>query len=597
MNTESPVIDYRLSVKSQSQHLFEVTMTVPDLDSESVTVCLPAWIPGSYMIRDFARNIITFEASTSDGEFLEVSKLDKQSWKITTSGRAFTLSYTVYAFDLSVRSAFINDEFAFCNGTSVFLAVKGHEQLPCRLQIIPPTHLSLWHVETSMPVDNIRESDACYLSKDYDELIDHPIFIGRCSRASFMVGDVEFVLLFSGSTQVDVSKISTDLVPICEHHLKLFSRPYPMQRYVFMTLLSDSGYGGLEHRSSTALLYPRFDLPLTGEPVRNSDTYTAFLSLCSHELFHTWHVKRIKPSVMIKPDLSAEVYTDQLWIYEGFTSFYDDVTLARAGVISGEKYLELVGQNLTRLQQTAGRNKQSVAESSFDAWTKFYKQDASATNNIVSYYNKGGIIALGLDLLLRRRSNNEVTLDNVMQILWRDYGLEQSGTQDNVIAEVCNSEFGIDITDYLQSVVYGTEDVPLQHWLSDIGIEMNFRPRQGKDDKGGTPPASAPHRHQLGASVKNAEAGVTVLQVREGLAACQAGIQINDRLVAFNGYVVNDALLQRLLDACQQSHAQVTVIREGRLLNLELPILSSREDVCYLTISNPDAFKQWLGRP
>ena len=233
------------------------------------------------------------------------------------------------------------------------------------------------------------------VEKNYDELIDHPIYVGIADTHSFEVDGITFTLLFSGNNNIDYERIANDLTPICKHHLDLFGAPQPINNYLFMTLLADNGFGGLEHKYSTALLYPRFDLPHVGEREKKTDSYITFLSLCSHEFFHTWHVKRIKPSVMVKPDLSQETYTNQLWIYEGFTSFYDDVTLARAGVIEPQKYLDIVAQNVSRLLQNAGRFKQSAAESSFDAWTKFYKQDASATNNIVSYYTREALSPLG----------------------------------------------------------------------------------------------------------------------------------------------------------------------------------------------------------
>lgn len=384
------------------------------------------------------------------------------------------------------------------------------------------------------------------------------------------------------------------MIPVCEHHLDLFPGPPPVEHYLFITLLSDSGFGGLEHRHSTALLYPRFDLPLEREAGSKTDQYITFLSLCCHELFHTWHVKRLRPEVMLAPNLAAEVYTPQLWIYEGFTSFYDDVTLARKGLITPEKYLEIVAQNLTRLQVSKGRFKQSVAESSFDAWTKFYKQDASAPNNIVSYYTKGGIIAFGLDLLLRRESKGQVTLDTLMQQLWRQYGADEIGTPDDVIETVCQQTFGIDVSDYLSRVVYGTEDVPLADWVSEIGISLHTRPKNSLADRGGQPPSAAYQRHPLGAMVKNSDLGATVQVVFEGGAASAAGLQVNDRIIALNHWVVSDVLLQRLLNQTVESQVELTVVRDGRLLTLSLPVEPEQQEACYFTIEDSAAFSEWL---
>ncbi|MDO6565939.1 M61 family peptidase [Alteromonas sp. 1_MG-2023] len=590
----SPTLHYQLSIFSWQQHLFDVTLTVPSHKTQTLNLTLPSWIPGSYMVRDFAKNIVSLSATNTDtGDSINCIKTDKQTWQANTQGQALTITYRVYANDLSVRSAFINDEYAFINGTSAFLSVEGFEERPCKLQIIKPA-ITNWRAYTSMPLTNDVHDSWEYEVKDYAEFIDHPIYIGVCNLHSFDVDGVTFELLFSGRNNLDLERIANDLTPICRHHMQLFGDPQPMQRYLFMTLLADTGFGGLEHRDSTALLFPRFDLPMVGESETKTDGYITFLSLCSHELFHTWHVKRIKPEVMVKPDLQKETYTNQLWIYEGFTSFYDDVTLARAGTITPQKYLDIVSQNLTRLLQNAGRFKQSVAESSFDAWTKFYKQDASATNSIVSYYTKGGIIAFGLDLLLREKSNNDVTLDSLMRHLWEQYGRDEKGTPDDVIAAICEQDFNIDISDYLADVVYGTKDVPLENWLSNIGVELLTRSKVSAEDKGGKTSGEGVKR-QLGANCKPAPLGLTVTQVFEGLAASDAGLMVNDTIIAVNGYVVNQVKLQRILDSTNTGQVSISLIRDGRLLTGDLDVRNAREDVCYFSVVDESKLAAWLG--
>ena len=594
MFQDNSVLQYTLDVHSVQEHLFRVSLALPAHTTDSLILTLPAWIPGSYMIRDFARNIVRLRAEDHQGKLLDVAKTDKQTWLLQTGGAPVTITYDIYAYDLSVRSAYINDEYAFCNGTSVFLQVKNAESLPCSLQINQLPGYADWQIETSMPARQQNEDGMRFFCENYDELIDHPIFIGRCQLKSFDVNGVQFVLLFSGNTPIDIDRIASDLVPVCQHHMTLFGDPQPVSRYVFMTLLSDSGFGGLEHRSSTALLYPRFDLPLQQEPEEKTDGYITFLSLCSHELFHTWHVKRIKPDVMVKPDLQTETYTEQLWIYEGFTSFYDDLTLARTGLIEPEKYLDIVAQNLSRLQVNAGRYKQSAAQSSFDAWTRFYKQDASAPNHIVSYYTKGGIIAMGLDLLLRKESQGQYNLDDVMQILWNDYGRDIKGTPNDVIASITEKHFNIDIQLFLNKTVYGVEDVPLQTWLNDIGVSLKTRVKTAPDDKGGI--ARSPKRlhRAFGAVTKALETGVLVQVVREKTPACEAGLQVNDKLIAANGYVVNPPLLQRLLDNSNEDTLELLVIREGRTLTMTMPVRPAAEEVCYLEINDKQKLLNWL---
>lgn len=589
MSEPSVYPHYTLAVDSISEHTFAVSVSIPASQSKVTTLSLPAWIPGSYMIRDFARHIIKIEAFNDSGEAVVLDKTDKQTWQYCAQNQSITVTYTVFAFDLSVRSAFINDQYAFCNGTSVFLKIHGLEHQPHTLTIIPPAK-SNWNVHTSMVC-----LDNQYQCQNYAEFIDHPIFIGQAQVQTFKVDNIEFDVLFSGDAPVDIERICNDLKPVCQHHLSLFEKPYPIQRYLFMTLLSDTGFGGLEHRNSTALLYPRFDLPLPGEHKVRPDGYITFLSLCSHELFHTWNVKRIRPEVLVQPDLSSEVFTEQLWIYEGFTSFYDDVTLARTELITPEKYLEIVGQNLTRLLHGSGRHLQSAAASSFDAWTRFYKQDANSVNHIVSYYTKGGIIALGLDLLIRRESQNRYSLDTVMKHMWNDYGKDERGTPDDVIATICHDKLNIDVTDYLNQVVYGTEDVNLSAWLADIGVTLHYRAKLNSADKGGTDVGHGGNQHMLGATVKTAPMGVAVAQVNSNTAASKAGLQINDIILAVDNFVVNENLLQRLLNTSTETTLALTVIRDGRILTLTLPVQQSLQQACYFTIEDREKLQRWLG--
>lgn len=611
-------LHFSLNLSQWQAHQFDVQLSIPAHSASSLTLSLPSWIPGSYMVRDFAKNIVSLSAKKTAANTLaaealtqssvSIVKLDKQTWSIQTDGDACIIDYTIYANDLSIRSAFINHEYAFINGTSAFLQIAEFENSQHQLEItLGDTIPSNWNAHTSMEtrepcsLDSMIDANAnanarawYFEAKNYDEFIDHPIYVGVADTYEFEVDNVNFTLLFSGINNIDYARIAKDLAPICQHHLSLFGSPYPVKDYLFMTLLADNGFGGLEHKYSTALLYPRFELPLVGDGEEKTDGYVTFLSLCSHEFFHTWHVKRIKPNVMVKPDLSKESYTNQLWIYEGFTSFYDDVTLARVGTIPPQKYLDIVAQNISRLLQNAGRFKQSAAESSFDAWTKFYKQDASATNNIVSYYTKGGIIALGLDLLLREQSGDTVCLDDVMRVLWQQYGKDESGTPDNVIQTLCKAHFDIDVSGYLNSVVYHTDDVELDALVQRIGVALRTRAKVSSEDKGGLS-LKSPMKRQLGATIKPAPLGLTVAQVFEGLAAMRAGILLNDNIIAINGHVVSQGKLQRILDTTLESTADVSVIRDGQLLNVTLPIMEARKDMAFFEINDADVFGHWLG--
>ena len=399
-------IRYHIVPASPEAHLFEVELTVERPHPDGQLLSLPAWIPGSYMIRDFARNVVWLKAFCDDAP-VGVSKVDKQTWRCAPCAGALTLRYQVYAWDLSVRSAHLDTTHGYFNGTSVFLAVHGQEQSPCAVEIAPPhgdTYKD-WRVATTLALDGAALwGFGRYRADDYDALIDHPVEMGRFDIVEFEACGVPHAMTLTGHHRADQARLARDLQRICEYHIRLFGEPAPVQRYLFQVMITGDGYGGLEHRSSTSLLCSRDDLPRADQD-EVSDGYRSFLGLCSHEYFHTWNVKRIKPAAFVPYDLSREAHTTLLWAFEGFTAYYDDLALARTGLISRSSYLELLGQTITRVLRGSGRLKQPVADSSFDTWTKFYKQDENAPNAIVSYYTKGSLVALTLDLLIRRGSD------------------------------------------------------------------------------------------------------------------------------------------------------------------------------------------------
>ncbi len=631
-------IHYDVSVLSKTEHLFAVSMKINLLANEeqalnSFIVALPAWIPGSYMIRDFARNLhslrvvqindakqATMQVKTNQ---VKINQLDKQRWLLDFSGHhdinTIALEYQIYAFDLSVRSAFINDEYAFFNGTSIFLHVQDHENVPHYVTLKRDSDLD--NVATAMPLitsdtKNVEPASliTTYKNDDYFELIDHPVIIGKFDDYCFDVMGHRFHLVFTGSHAIDFSQLELDLTDIIEHHIRLFGN-FPCKEYWFMTLVCDKGFGGLEHMASTVLQYSRFDLPMMSyknksaksdehdqreenQPdlsnnANKSASYRTFLSLCSHELFHTWHVKRIKPSVMHQPNLLQEVYTPQLWIYEGFTSFYDDLSLARAGVISPQQYLDVLSEAISRLMRNAGRHKQSVSTSSFEAWSKFYKQDAGSVNHIVSYYNKGAIVALCLDLTLRQQSSNKVSLDDVMRVLWQQYGKTNLGTEDDVIENICKTSFDIDIAGFIHMATQNTMDLPLPSMLECIGVSMKTRSMTSFEDKGGKKAGKL--NMDIGAVLSDQSGFIKVNSVYESRAACIAGLQVGDTIVAFQCLQCDLNKLSQLLSQTKLGEKHpLHIIRDGRLLELSFEIFPAIPDTCELGIENSQAFKQWL---
>lgn len=537
-------IHYSIQPHDLALHLFEVRLTVTHPDPEGQVLSLPAWIPGSYMIREFARNIVQIRAE-ADGRKLKLTKLDKHSWRAARCKGALSITYQVYAWDLSVRAAHLDQTHGFFNGTSVFLQVHGKEQLPHVVDIQPPEGdaYTSWRVATSLPeLKARRHRFGSYIAQDYDELIDHPVEMGEFSLITFEAHGVPHEMAITGRVpNLDTERLAYDLQRICEHQMALFeprTKRAPMSRYVFLTLVVGDGYGGLEHRASTALICARSDLPVQGQATM-SDGYRSFLGLCSHEYFHTWNVKRIKPAVFAPYNLTQENYTPLLWLFEGFTSYYDDLTLVRTGLIDRHAYLGLLVKTINAVSKGTGRLKQSVAESSFDAWTKYYRQDENASNAIVSYYQKGSMVALWFDLLIRSRTRGKRSLDDVMRALWRRYGRDfyqpghGNGVSDAEVEALFDEVTGLSLKSVFDHAVRGTKDLPLAEAFAAFAIQLQGRPSKGLPS--------------LGVRSRKDGGDCKLASVYEGGAAHRAGLSAGDTLVALDDLRVTASNLDTLL--------------------------------------------------
>ena len=586
MQTDSPV-HYAIIPASPEAHLYEIRCRIKNPDPAGQHLSLPAWIPGSYMIRDFARNVVQLSAETESGQALTGMRHDKSTWAIEACNEGIIVTYQVYAWDLSVRSAHLDTTHAYFNGSSVFLQVLGQESLPCTVELLPPHGQDYvdWRVATSLHGQNTNENGfGLYQADDYDDLIDHPVEMGEFTRATFEAGGIPHEIVISGRHDADMARLYRDLSRICEQHIRLFGELPAIERYVFLVMVVGEGYGGLEHRASTSLLCSRDDLPRKGED-DISDNYRSFLGLCSHEYFHTWNIKRIKPAVFIPYDLRQENHTRQLWAFEGITSYYDDLALLRTGLISLDSYLELLGQTATRVWRGQGRFTQSVADSSFDAWTKFYKQDENAPNAIVSYYAKGTLLALALDMRLRKLSNNRISLDDLMHLLWKEYGKPGKGLKEGEIETLAAKLVDQDMSDFFRRYLYGTEDLLLNKLLSIIGIEFKLRTAEGPDDRGGKPVSDKNKNAApvwLGARLDSDPAGARVSHVFSQSPAMQAGLSAGDVIVAVDDLKTDKPKLEKMLHRYQPgAHLHLHAFRRDELMRFEITLAGAPEDTCY----------------
>lgn len=597
MNQSIPV-HYTLRPVSPEAHLFEATVTVLQPAKNGQIFSLPTWIPGSYMIREFSKHLGQIQAEAG-GKPVAVRQLEKNRWQADPAKGALTLRYPVYAFDLSVRGAYLDGERGFYNGSSVFLAAEGYEDAPCSVDILAPEGKSYadWKIATSLPAVEVKKKSGFgrYQASSYDELIDHPVEMGAFQKVSFKACGVPHEFVVSGRFQGDLKRLADDTKKICEYQIQLFGEPAPFERYVFMLFVGKDIYGGLEHRASTALVANRDDLPAPGA-TEISDGYLKLLGLISHEYFHSWNVKRMKPAAFTPYDLNREGHTRLLWAFEGITSYYDDLTLARCGLIDEKRYLGLLAETITGVQRGAGRMKQTLEQSSFEAWTKYYRQDENSPNSIVSYYTKGALAALALDLTIRRDSQGKQSLDDVMLALWKKWLADGKGLQEDEWEKIAIETTGLKLQPFFDLALRSTAELPLTELLASQGVEMQFEAAQGAADRGGVVDAFAGKPAPLTLGVKTAvdAAGVKLAQVLDGGAAQAAGLSGGDVVVAVDKLRAFD-LDKQIARYAAGDQIKLHAFRRDELMTFEATLRAAPADTCRLKLL-PDGGKWIAGR-
>ncbi len=518
------MVEHRVEIADARAHQYRVTLTLPHPAPEQL-LSLPVWIPGSYLVREFARHLSGFSARQGRRSVV-LQQRDKTTWVAACEGRAaLVVSYLVYAFDASVRGAFLDTDRGFFNGSSLFLRAAGRHAEPQRLRLGPLP--AGWQLATAMPATAPR----CFEAADYDELIDHPFALGAFWRGGFEAGGVAHEFVVGGAwPSFDGERLLDDTRRLCAAQIRFWHGrgKAPFTRYVFMLEVSEGGYGGLEHRASTALSAARGDLPRQGAS-DTSDGYTGLLGLVSHEYFHSWNGKRLRPRATEPLDLGRENASTLLWFFEGFTSYYDDLFLLRTGRVDSAHYLRLLAKSMTTLLATPGRQVQSVAEASFDAWTKHYRADENTPNATVNYYAKGALVALLCDLALRTRAGS--SLDDVMATLWRTAAGGPIDEED--ILAALQAAGGAALRRDVQAWVHGRGELPLAEHLRAVAVTLQEAP--------------AALAATLGLKLsEGALTGVQVRQVLRGSAAEAAGLAAGDELLAADGW-----RLRRLDDARQ----------------------------------------------
>jgi len=582
-----PAIHYRIDPGAFHAHLYRVTLTVA-APAAAQELSLPVWIPGSYLVREFAKNLQSLRARQGDSE-VALTQLDKHRWLAACRpDLPLELSYEVAAYDNSVRTAWLDATRGFFNATSLCLRVHGQEDAEHHLEVLPPEGLAGWSLATGLAPEQVDATGfGRYRACDYDELADCPVEMGPLWSTQFVACGVPHRLVVAGAApSFDGERLARDTQRICEQAIRFWhgdGQP-PFDGYLFMLNAVHDGYGGLEHRNSTALICSRRDLPRLGQSDKDilaSEGYTTLLGLISHEYFHAWNVKRLRPAELARYDYARENYTELLWFFEGFTSYYDDLLLRRAGLIDHAGYLRLLTKAINQVLQTPGRLVQSVAQASFDAWIKYYRQDENTPNSTVSYYTKGSLVALCLDLALRREGRT--TLDAVMRALWQRTGGGPMAEAD--VLEVLQELSGRDWSSEIAQWVHGTADLPLAELLAAHGITVQADPAQ--------------LAQRLGLRVSE-NGGLQIKAVLRGGAAEAAGFMASDEWLAIE--TRGDAWRLLKLDelplyAGTATELSALVARDRRLLRLPLtlPPAQASADTMRLEVQDATVAQRWLG--
>ena len=565
------MLHYQIEFDDYRQHFIHVTLRF--VADPTQVLSLPTWIPGSYLIREFSKHIESVRAYDEEGRLLEIQKFEKNKWRLfNTDHELITVEYDVYAYDLSVRGAYVDQNRLYVNPACACLGLEGQEDKAVEVELFLPDELKHFQLATGMASKSLVKGRFTLKAKNYAELIDAPFELAEQTRFGFEANGIPHEFVVSGKHAMNAARMQQDIEKICATEISMFGSA-PFLNYTFMTMATANSYGGLEHPNSTSLISPREDLPKANEPEEPSEDYQRFLGLCSHEYFHSWLVKFIRPENFVNYDLNKEGYTSLLWIFEGFTSYYDDLILLRSGVISQASYIKLLKTQIDRYLQNPGRFVQSVSESSFDAWVKFYRQDENSNNAGTSYYNKGCLVALCLDLGLRLRGSS---LDALMRKLYEN---AQKGIQvhERTIVDLCNELTGDNWIEQINHLINTTDELPLDQLFPEFGLSYSL-----KNDK------SLP----LGLKLVEKPEGVLVQSARRDGAAAQAGLSAHDVIIAIDGLKATMKLVEKY--AKQEGSYSILAFRRDELMSFDVKAAGSELTEVELKVEDQAKAEKWF---
>lgn len=558
-----PDVSFVVSMPKPWTHLLEVEMTVKwDQMPEKADLKMPVWTPGSYLVREYSRHVQNFSAKDSAGADLAWTKSSKNTWQIETKGsKQITVKYWVYSNELTVRTNELNDEHAFWNNSATLFFVKGHLNIPATVKVIPYGN---WRVATGLPP--IAGEQNTFRAENFDILYDAPFEVSDFKEFKFDVHGKPHRFVISGDGNYDLPKLAADTAKICEAAYAIFGE-FDFNDYTFIVNLR--GGGGLEHLNSTALQTSRFGF-------RPDARYKGFLGLVAHEYFHAWNVKRMRPDVLGPFDYENENYTRLLWVAEGGTEYYSNLLLLRAGLISDREFLRQRAAGIQALQNRPGRFETSLEAASFDAWIKYYRQDENAINNQISYYDKGEIVQMLLDMTIRSASNGTKSLDDVMRYLWTDFYKKGKNFSSADYQKGCEMAAGVSLDHFFSKYVRGVAEIDYNAIAAPFGLELNVK----------TPNAA---RAYLGADTAEADGRLNIRSIAAGTPAYDQGLNTGDQIVAIDGNRASAAFLQSYLnEKTPGDKVRLTIFRFDRLRDFDFTLGADTRKQCDLApVANP----------
>ena len=541
-------IAFDVSFIEPQAHYVEVEMDVSGLQKDQIDIKMPVWAPGSYLLREFAKNVEVFTAQNSIGKVLPVEKMNKNTWRINTHKQsAIKIKYRVYAFEISVRTSFVDASHAFLSPTGIFMYVDGLIKTPSTVTINP---YKSWK-KISTGLGSVKSKSNTFYAADFDILFDSPIEVGNQDVFEFNASGVRHEVAMVGGGNYDKFLLQQDMAKIVEQETAIFG-VNPNKHYVFIVHNSSAGGGGLEHLNSTVLGASRFGYT-------NEITYKNFLSLVAHEYFHLWNVKRLRPIALGPFDYDNENYTSNLWIAEGFTAYFDNLILRRAGFYTEAKYLNVLEGDINLVENQPGTRIQPLSEASFDAWIKAYRPNENSKNSTISYYNKGALVAMILDLSILYSTNGTQRLDDVLKAMYAEFYVNKGkGFTDAEFKTMAEKIAGISLNSIYDKYVNGTEAINYQTYLGYAGYTI-------------TDQAASSNEAYLGAAASQKDGKLIVNSINRGSGAWNAGLNVNDEIIALDGYRVSE-LEKAIAQKKTGESAVILISRDGVLVNLDVKL-------------------------